>query len=574
MNDKKFDYEEQLKKYFWYGYLDINKRLEILHNNNNWFLEKKDLIELLEKTAAFWKWRKERWKYKTYIKKDYDDFLSSLKEEVKKNTSLSPESDAILLWANHKNIIYYINWELEINEKIKEKTFTKYTIKELYELKEIKNILDNEFFLLDTETTWFNELNQIIEFGWIIYNRKVDNSDLRLKEVLNVKNIKSNSILSIFKYIQYDFLKEKWFFIIKEYATLLEENSKYKKSNKEEERIKYFSLLEELSNKLKDYLININKKEFDYLLVLIDDFNLVHNRKIHFYIKPYKDYITDITYNVHHITNDLITEKGIEIDKVWNGLYKILENQHILAHNVWFDMTKIVELFNDLKLKWPKVKGFYDTINIFQVLNNELDIWNKITKFNLDYLSKVYLGVNLNLETENTKDRHTAIFDVKLTKSNIDKVYNDVKKYKDNLILIKEKEKIVKERLKEEEKKFNEKINNYWNLDQNRKNEIKKLFKTDIIDKILNFNDDTFVYNEINHIILNLINKIDLKNNEIKDYLLKNVKEELYMKIEDYLKIQKENKKIKEYYLINLNKSEWKSKRKKIVTSENNLTLF
>ena len=108
MENKEYNRDEVNKKYYWYRYFDVNKRLEILKNNNNFKLSDEDLEELVKQKCSFWS--KRNLSFRQYIKAYYEDFREKLQEEIKKMTALNDKWDIILLWGNYNRVLEITIW--------------------------------------------------------------------------------------------------------------------------------------------------------------------------------------------------------------------------------------------------------------------------------------------------------------------------------------------------------------------------------------------------------------------------------------------------------------------------------
>jgi len=410
------------EKYYWNIYFDVNKRLNILKNNTNFILSDDEIEELVKKKCTFW--NKRNLSFRQFIKAYYEDFKAKLIEEIKKLTSLDPNSDVLLLWWNYTRVLEKTIWLDNIieNEKTKMLPKTFYTIDRFSKYEEIKKVLANEYLMLDLETTWFNKLNQIIEFGWIIYNRKITKTEERIWEAKYIANEKL--LLSIFKYFDEKYLYwEDWYDIILELSIYWLECQKSKiKLDKE--------VLKEIISRFDFNYSNLTEVSLLEKFELINNFDLIYNKQIHFYVEHYKDFSNKMNESIHHISNDKRTSVWKKTEDILPALHKLLTGQVVLAHNALFDISKISEFFNDFKYKWPKINKIYDTINLFQIINREMWIGDKINLYNLDYLSKLYLGINLSSSSwDATQDRHTAIYDVKLTNRNVIKAQDTINAY-------------------------------------------------------------------------------------------------------------------------------------------------
>jgi DNA polymerase III epsilon subunit-like protein len=449
-----YNYNEKNNKYYWSDFFDPQNRLMILKNNTNFFLDDEALEELLKKKATFWK--KRNLSFRQYIKAYYEDFNNVLIDSIKKLTSIEDGTDILYIWWNYTRILEKTIWldnVLDItDEEIKHANLNKskyhnsYHINIVNDDETLRSIIDNEYILLDLETTWFNKLNQIIEFWWIIYNRKI-NKD-RLDEITKIKN--DSTLLGMLKYIKMDYIKDN-FNIIKNiskelidymsnetYWSIVNENWEEIFINIEnnliEENILWWFDFWSLLIKKELFIEKINKIILSWN---IDNVGLKYNRQIHFYLEHYKDFSNSMNESIHHIKNETRTKKWLKSDVVIKWLNKLLDWAIILAHNAKFDMSKIEEFYNDFKIKWPKIKAIYDTINIFQFINKQIKIADKISFYNLDYITKLYLWVDLkSLDfawwDNSNKDRHTAIYDVKLTNRNLIKAYEAYKSYIDD----------------------------------------------------------------------------------------------------------------------------------------------
>lgn len=448
-------------KYYWYEFFDINNRVNILKNNTNFYLSNNDLEELVKKKCTFW--NKRNLSFRQYIKAYYTDFKEKIVDEVRKLTSLDPLSDVLMIWWNYNRVLEITAWldnvldddlsEEDIEKKNKEvSVLNNYKIDRVSKYQEIKDILKGEYILLDLETTWFNKLNQIIEFWCVVYNRAINLNTINETQYINNEKL----FLSIFKYFKSEFINDNFDKFIELSTIVKDYNNNFNKEleNKINSNIefnveyKYEQVYENIfteynkNNKsiIIDFLNNNNFIEnlsknitldilFDKFKI-IDNFDFKYNKKIHFYIEHYKDYSNKMNESIHHITNETRTKKWKKIDDIIPALQKLLDGWVILAHNAWFDMWKISEFFNDFKIKWPNIKAAYDTINFFQIINKEMNISNKVSFYNLDYLTKLYLWVNLSIaDDESSKDRHTAIYDVNLTNANLNKAINVAESY-------------------------------------------------------------------------------------------------------------------------------------------------
>ena len=438
-----------------------------------------------------------------------------------------------------------------------------YIIEERKTTKEYINILEDEFLLFDTETTWFNKLNQMIEFWWIIYNKKIK-KDLKSIQQVKKEVFNENLLLSIIKFLSEDFLlNNKGLDLLENLSKDLIENN----LNKEE-------IINKFLNNLKpEYLININIESLKIkLLQNITNYKLTYNKKIHFYFELYKDYVTETTYNVHHISNELIVQKWLPIERILKGLYDLLEGQTILAHNIKFDITKIEEFFNDFKFNWPKIKKIIDTMDIFQVFNKEIKIDSKVYSYSLDKLSKLYLWLDFKIENESAQDRHTAIFDVKLTYKNLLKIKDLIKEYLEYEKLLLLEINIIENNINIFLENYKKKFLN--NLELIQKEEILVFLEKNIFNKLKNV--------EWNEIFFNKYIKIKNDLNEfLEKQMISNSNEHIL--VFEGFKIENNSLFDKYYDLVNkknnlintLLKNTWKDeKKKKTKVSTNNLQLF
>lgn len=436
-NNKNWEYD-----WYWKGKLDHNKRLEIFKDNYNFYLEEKELTELLGRKSP-WQWNITNL---AYLRSNYTTFLSKMKYFVKNLTSLEEEAVPLLLWWNISRITHKIALaKTEEEQKVSNYLFEealynnlKYSLYKVANSKEIKDIINWEFFLFDTETTGFTKLSQIIEFWGILYNRKALKSRMPEVRAYWLKNRKS--VLFLFNYLT---------------DTVIQETTAYKE-------IKQISLSEDLSKQDKqDKILELiknyepNSKITEEVVREIDDFNFTYNRSVHFYIKPYKDVSNDQVQAVHWISLDKTIEQWLEVKEVIKALKKFLEGKIVIWHNVDFDIKKLAEMFNDFDEEMPKFNKIIDSINIFQVLNKELWISSKVNKYNLDYITKLFLWVSDN----EAEDRHTAIYDVKLTYQNILKAIKELDNKTDLSIQLllqnisKEDKKLLKSLIEKEKEK-------------------------------------------------------------------------------------------------------------------------
>lgn len=132
-------------------------------------------------------------------------------------------------------------------------------------------------------------------------------------------------------------------------------------------------------------------------------------RKTEFFVAPYKDYINDEIFDITWIRQQDIEEKGHNIEKVLDFLYTILDGKVVAAHNAAFDYWKICEAFIDFRRKPPVPSKLIDTIDLFKLINlkKKFGLW----QFNLNRMAKAFLWEDI----ENLDERHTALFDVKVT---------------------------------------------------------------------------------------------------------------------------------------------------------------
>lgn len=412
------NYRQENTNIYWSWYLDYKYRLDIIKDNYSFYLDDEKLDELLKKKCAFW--NKRNLTYKWYIRSHYTEYKDALQKVLIKTTSLEDESDAIFLWANDtriRNIIldipYYLDKELLNNNK--------FSIYKPNNFLEVEKLLNDEYFLFDTETTWFSKLSQIIEFWWILYNRKIYKN--RINEARDYWKKTQESVLNIFNYISDELL-----------------NSNTELFNNIKDISENINLdINEKKEKLKE-ITNVNENIINRLKI----FDFKYNKVIHFYIKPYKDFSNSETLNVHKIKNEKLIEEWKDPQSVVVWLYKLLHNKTIIAHNVEFDILKLIELFNDFDYKIPPMKKIIDSIHIFQKINEELGIFNQISKYSLSYLSKLYLWIDPDIDewdivtNSNNKfsnQRHTAIYDVKLTNQNIQKSLSYTKRKDDKIFI-------------------------------------------------------------------------------------------------------------------------------------------
>jgi len=439
----------------------------------------------------------------------------------------------------------------------------KYIIEKRKTTKEYLNILEDEFLLFDTETTWFNKLNQMIEFWWIIYNKKIKKN---LKSIQQIKKevFEDNLLLNIVKFLSNDFLlKNSW-------LELLENLSKELVNNNTNKKNIIWNFIKEIK---ETDLININIENFEFILNnKITNYKLTYNKKVHFYFELYKDYVTETTYNVHHISNELLQQKWLPIERILKGLYDLLEWQVILAHNINFDITKIKEFFNDFKYNWPNIKMIIDTMDIFQVFNKEIKIESKVYSYSLDKLSKLYLWLDFKIENESAQDRHTAIFDVKLTYKNLLKIKNIIIDYIEYENLLKLELETIDDKIDTFLKEYKDNFLNELELIQ--KEEIIVFLENSIFNKLRLVEWNEIFFNK--YIKLKTQFKEFLENQNIKnnnkhiDFFekFKVTNNTLFDKYYDI--INKKNKLIN-----NLLKNTWKEeKSKKTKVSTNNLQLF
>lgn len=498
---------QKITNFYWWDFFSNKERLEILKNNSNYILTFEELNELLSKKSSIWNRnlsyrqniRPTASKKSETVYNSYNNFKSKLEFKISNLTSLDYKSDLLYLWWNW-NRIYEILLNDVIHEYDSEEDFSKldkdkkqeikikkekelenlkkeddYILKQYihtnYEKDKIKDyehlldIVNSEFVLLDLETTGFYNLHQIIEFGWRCYNREFRKTLERIEEVKKIKT--KENFLSVVKFFNTDYLYySDGYELLKSISNhiISKINNDYQISD-----IVKTEDFNDIVNKIDFWQSNINKETFISMILKMNVFYFKYSLQVHFYIKQYKDYVNKFNEWIHHISNDIIQTQWKTLEESCNAIYKFLNNQVVLAQNSDFDLLKISELFNDAKKKWPKIKNIYDTINIFTEWHKKLWIANLVTYNSLDYITKLYTGVDMKDATLSwTKDRHTAIYDVNLTKKMVDYVVNTNKEY-DDAKDTETKEKIINRLLKninkekkEKKKTFIEKAEMSW----------------------------------------------------------------------------------------------------------------
>lgn len=434
---------------YWNWYLDNTYRRDLLEDNYNFYMTEEELLELLKTKYPYWNLT-----YQEYLITNYNKFLSNINLFFKKLTSIEEDSTMLKIWANHKKVKELLvngSWDefkflksITKLELINNKNFTLYRPKDY---QEVIDILNEEFFLLDTETTGFTKLSQIIEFWWILYNRKASLENISEIRAYWLKN--QNSILYLYNFLPDRILTEKIFEEIKDIAS-----KEIDLKEKQEELFNYFQK------------IYPNPKLTKEIVWVVNDFNFKFNRLVHFYIKPYKDVSSDSVLEVHNIPIEKTIKEWLEAKEVVSWLKKFLENKIIIWHNVSFDYNKIAELFNDFDTPLPKINKVIDSISLFQQLLTWIWIGSKVNKYSLDYMIKLFLWIdmkNVEEKTENdfseSNQRHTAVFDVKLTHQTLLKAVEYIW-LKDNELEIQRLLKNIKKEDKKKLKMLEESIKN------------------------------------------------------------------------------------------------------------------
>jgi len=153
----------------------------IFKNNENFFLKKTVLKELLSKKAAFGKDRSVI--YKNLYIKNPEYFEKLLRDSMWRLVRTDVSFDWLLLYANFDRIRLLVN-DLDITDDINYKIpYNLYVPKSMEEISEILN----DYRLFDTETTWFWVLDQLTQFGIWIFKEKI----MRQKAEFYVQKYKS-----------------------------------------------------------------------------------------------------------------------------------------------------------------------------------------------------------------------------------------------------------------------------------------------------------------------------------------------------------------------------------------------
>lgn len=139
----------------------------IIKNNENFFLEKKEIDELLKKRNVIG--RNKSITYKNYILRNSEDFDEDLYTKAETIVNTDNEYDLVYILWNYNRIKKYVAWMDIYDDR-------RYNIeynKTLFNSKEeIKQFINNEdYIIFDLETTWFWKLDQITQFWWIIYKK-------------------------------------------------------------------------------------------------------------------------------------------------------------------------------------------------------------------------------------------------------------------------------------------------------------------------------------------------------------------------------------------------------------------
>lgn len=146
-------------------------------------------------------------------------------------------------------------------------------------------------------------------------------------------------------------------------------------------------------------------------------------RKTEFFVSSYKDRINQEIFDITGIMQSDIDKKWHNIEKVLDFLFKTLDGKVVAAHNAVFDYGKICQAFIDFRRQPPIPSKLIDTIDLFKLISIKKKLW--LGQFNLNRMAKVFLNINI----ENLDERHTALFDVKVTHEALKAaLHNDIEK--------------------------------------------------------------------------------------------------------------------------------------------------
>lgn len=154
----------------------------VFKNNENFFLRKDELKQLMAKKAAFWKDRSVT--YKNLFLKSPDYFEKLLRDSMDRLVRTDTSFDWLLLYANLERIRLLMA-DIDVQDTNKYKL--PYEVYKPSSIDEISEIL-NDYRLFDTETTWFWTLDQLTQFGIGIFKDKV----MRQKAEFYIEKYKAN----------------------------------------------------------------------------------------------------------------------------------------------------------------------------------------------------------------------------------------------------------------------------------------------------------------------------------------------------------------------------------------------